>query len=185
MSLKSKTQELEKVREELREMVAKRGAMLGLSHQDKNWSEAKAFNWGMDVDKLQIREKQILDEISEIKRDPAFVKDLAAKELNIITRRTKLQAELAKLKVEVLEKRGDRAQAVIDGADPMKLAQELYAQQDRMEVITLALENLNIASTILETMGADVPFQLQHAEDLPRGQKFDVPSVDQMRAQAR
>ena len=52
-NLKSKTEELSKVREELRELAIKRGQMLGLSRRDPNWSSAKAQNWGLDFDKLQ------------------------------------------------------------------------------------------------------------------------------------
>jgi hypothetical protein len=176
-NLKSKTNELEKVREELREAIGKRGTMLGTSHQDPTWSTAKAYNLGMDVDRLQEKEQEILQEIAEFKHDPVFIKDLEAKVLNIVTRRTKLQADLAKLKAEVFEKRGDRAQAVIDGADPMKVASDLYAQQDRMEVITLAIENCNLAASILDELGRDIPYQPAHAQDWPKGQKFDIPQV--------
>ncbi len=184
-NLKSKTEELSKVREELRELAIKRGQMLGLSHQDPNWSSAKAQNWGLDFDKLQLKEQNILQEIIEIKHSPEFIKDLESKQQAIYTKRSKLQAELAKLKTDVFTKQGERAQAVIDGADPLKVAQELYNQQDKMEVIVLAIENLNIAESILTTMGEDVPFPRQHPENLPKGQKFDIPSVDQLRAQVR
>jgi len=178
MNIKNKLNELEKVRSELHELVVTRGAMLGLSHQDPNWSEAKAHNLGTDVDRLQEKEREILQEITDIKHSPEFIQDLEAKKRNIETRRAKLLAEYEKLKVEVYNKRAERAQAVIDGADPMKVADALYAQQDRMEVISLALENLNIASTILETMGEDVPYQPAHTEDLPRGQKLEIPPAE-------
>jgi SMC interacting uncharacterized protein involved in chromosome segregation len=152
--------------------------MLSLSHADPSWSSAKVQNLGQDIDKLQEKERNILDEISEIKHSPEFVKDLEAKFQAIATKRTKLQQEYAKLKVEVYEKRGERAQAVLDGEDPIKVATALYAMQDKMEIISLALENLNIAMAILDEQGRDIPFTPAKAETVDPHFKVKVPQVE-------
>jgi DNA repair exonuclease SbcCD ATPase subunit len=162
-NLKSKTAELSRTREELYEATSKRGAMLSLSHADPSWSSAKVQNLGQDIDKLQEKERNILDEISEIKHSPEFVKDLEAKFQAIATKRTKLQ---------------QRAQAVLDGEDPIKVATALYAMQDKMEIISLALENLNIAMAILDEQGRDIPFTPAKAETVDPHFKVKVPQVE-------
>jgi len=176
--LHDKELELVQTREDIHELGSKISNMYRTPKYDtEHYSSAKLDGWEKQLEKLQGKEQSLLEDITAIKHDPEFIKDLEAKNINIVTRRSKLQAEFAKLKARVFSEQGDRAQTIIDGQDPMKVAQDLYALQDRMEVITLAIEHLNLASKILDKLGEDIPYQPAHAEDWPKGQKFEVPPV--------
>ena len=178
MNLKSKIQELEKVREELHELISKRGVMLGTSHFDPAWSEAKAFNWGKDIEKLQEKEQSILDEISQFKHSPEFVSDLETKTLALDNRINKLLKDLEKSQSQLAYKPGEAAEAIIAGEDPLKTAAEYKALQDKIELIKLAIEHCRIASTILITLGEDVPYNPIHGQTMDPHSKIKVPLAE-------
>jgi len=177
--LHDKELELVQTREDTRELGGKIGQMYHTPKYDtEHYSSAKLDGWEKQLEKLQGKEQSILEEITAIKHDPEFIKDLEAKNLALANRVYKLSTELVKVQSQLAYKPGEAAEKIIEGADPLKAAAEYKGLQDRIELIKLSLEHCGIASKLLDTMGEDVPYQPAHAESWPQGQKFEVPRAE-------
>ena len=102
--------ELVKIKEDIRELSGKIGTMYHTPKYDnEHYSSAKLDGWEKQLEKLQEKEQSILEEITQIKHDPTFVKDLADQQLALANRVNKLSTELVKVQSQLAYKPGEAA----------------------------------------------------------------------------
>jgi chromosome segregation ATPase len=177
MNLQAKLNELEKTRDEIQGLSGQIGQMAHTPHYDVNYSAAKIDDWQRQLEKLNEKKDNLLMDIAEFKGSADFIRDLNIKNTTVSNRLNKLYMDLDKTKSQFAMKPGEIAEAIIAGGDPLKLVGEYKALEDRVELITKALESCSLALKILSTLGEDIPYTPAHAQDLPQGQKLDIPQV--------
>jgi DNA repair exonuclease SbcCD ATPase subunit len=182
MNLKSKTEELSKIRAEISELAPKMGQMYHTpKHDYEHYSAAKLDSMEKQMEKLREKEMNMIGEINQFKSSPEFVKDLEAKRSALDKTTRKIKSDLAKTREMLAYKPGESVEAILAGGDPLKMAVEIKALRDHEQAILAALDLCGKASVALVRLGKDI-FQPYHAENWPQGQKFDVPTEDQLRA---
>lgn len=155
-NMKRKENELYKVRDELHEVRVKYSDITRLSHQDPGWSEAKAHNWAKDLEKLEEKELQALQELAEVKASDSFQKEMVAAESVLDRANKRLQVDLQKAEENIQMLRYEIAGRILEGVDPYKLAVEIKAAKDHVDTLKLSLDGISQAYNILVKIGEPV-----------------------------
>ncbi len=131
------SEELNKLRNEKRDLTQKIGAMNSIPHSDGNFSGTRLYNWQQDLDNLLRREDELIRELEAVelernleaapKQDPDRVKVQTAKD----ARRKELEGELEYTRHVLAERKANLAKAVFDGNDPAVLVGEIAHLQNR------------------------------------------------------
>jgi DNA repair exonuclease SbcCD ATPase subunit len=175
--VKNKTNDLQQVREELREVQVKRSGLTVLSHQDPNWSEAKVHNLTMDIDKLAEKEAKLLEDLAEIKNSEAFLKEMVSAETILDKANQKLQGDLKVAEEKLQQLRFGIAGKILEGGDPFKLSAEMFAAKDTVEVMRNGLEAISQAYRVLVSIG-EVDYIRPVAMVVPINFKVNVPTSE-------
>jgi hypothetical protein len=147
--VKNTSNELQKIRDELREVVVKRSGMLSLSHQDEKYSAAKIDNWSKDIEKLQEKEALCLEDLAAIKSSEAFQKEMDKLEAGLDAKNKKLQVELKKAEEQVQALRFEIAGNILEGGDPYELSVQIDVTKKHIELLKNALEGISQAYRVL------------------------------------
>jgi DNA repair exonuclease SbcCD ATPase subunit len=155
--MKSKENELQKIKDELHELQVKYAGMLRLSHRDPTWSEAKAHNLGLDVAKLQEKEAKCLEALAEIKNSEAFRKEIDESAALLEKANKRLQTDQKNAEERLQQLRYAIAEKILEGGDPYGLAAEIKSVKETIEIRRNGLEAISQAFSLLVRMGESVP----------------------------
>jgi hypothetical protein len=149
--LHGKKEELSKIRVEINDLAKKIGQMYRAPH-DSSYSSTRLDGMEKQIEKLREKEAKCLEDITEVKNSPEYIKEMDLQQKNLGAKRAKLRVDLDEIKKKILPMRYELSKKILNGGDPLILISELHDLEDRQLLITKALEAINKASSDLTRM---------------------------------
>lgn len=150
--IKNLQKQLAKVQEDLHEVKVKYSGMVRTPKSEPDYSYSKLEGWKRDIEKLEAKELELLQEIDAVKSSPEFVRKRDTALATIVARRNRITADLAKTKDAWTGLHYEMSQKIVDGADPLVLVQQEKDLQDKITLLGLAISALNGAASRIDDL---------------------------------
>lgn len=125
--------------EEVRVLKGRIGTMNHTPRSDPSYSVSKLDTWVKDLERLQAKDLELNEQLASLINSPSYQKEVAEVTARLVSQRDALKDELQKTEEQSKAIRYSSTVQIIEGKDPVKLVEQLYALTERSKVLVDAI----------------------------------------------